>query len=105
MVLYNVYDRNKIQYKQILIFERGIQWKTFVEYDSHEAAVRARIALNGSDFGDDTQLKMNVFASALKKITLSESNNTSGVGIKIKFLRLFYRLYYTQIEKWRKNSF
>ena len=61
-----------------------------MEYDNHDSTVKARIALNGQCFGDDSLLKMNVFASPLKKIALSENNNTSGVGstISVRYFKI-----------------
>lgn len=44
-------------------------WKTFVEFSHPEQASKARVTLNGQDFGEDSTLKMNVYASQLEKIT------------------------------------
>lgn len=49
----------------MLIFERSLTWKTFVEYDNPESAVRARLAMNDKYFCDDSTLVMNVYASKL----------------------------------------
>lgn len=63
MVLFKGYDVFHSFIVQILIFERGVIWKTFVEFINADQAIKARLSLNGQDFGDDTSLKMNVYAS------------------------------------------
>jgi hypothetical protein len=64
----------------MLIFERSLTWKTFIEYDDPESAVKARATMNDKLFCDDPTLLMNVYASKLTYITFQE-NNTGGVGI------------------------
>ena len=51
----------------ILIFERNIIWKTFVEFDNPESATKARMSLNGTEFWDEN-MKMNVYESKLERI-------------------------------------
>ncbi|CAD8137344.1 unnamed protein product [Paramecium pentaurelia] len=64
--------------QRMLIFERSLTWKTFIEFDNPESAIKARQAMNDKLFCDDTQLTMNVYASKLTYITFQE-NNTGGV--------------------------
>lgn len=53
----------------MLIFERSLTWKTFIEFDNPDSAVRARLAMNDKYFCDDNTLLMNVYASKLTYIT------------------------------------
>lgn len=71
----------------MLIFERSLTWKTFIEYDDPESAVKARAVMNDKLFCDDPTLLMNVYASKLTYITFQE-NNTGGVGIYHIYIRL-----------------
>ncbi|CAD8113977.1 unnamed protein product [Paramecium sonneborni] len=64
--------------QRMLIFERSLTWKTFVEFDNPESALRARSQMNDKFFCDDNTLLMNVYASKLTYITFQE-NNTGGV--------------------------
>ncbi|CAD8132574.1 unnamed protein product [Paramecium pentaurelia] len=64
--------------QRMLIFERSLTWKTFVEYEFPESANKARQIMNDKLFCDDPQLPMNVYASKLTYITFQE-NNTGGV--------------------------
>ncbi|CAD8125638.1 unnamed protein product [Paramecium sonneborni] len=64
--------------QRMLIFERSLTWKTFIEYDNAESALKARIQMNDKYFCDDQTLLMNVYASKLTIITFQE-NNTGGV--------------------------
>ncbi|CAD8044380.1 unnamed protein product [Paramecium primaurelia] len=64
--------------QRMLIFERSLTWKTFIEFDNPESAIKARQAMNDKLFCDDAQLTMNVYASKLTYITFQE-NNTGGV--------------------------
>lgn len=69
----------------MLIFERSLTWKTFVEFDNPDSAIKARQIMNDKQFCDDPQLPMNVYASKLTYITFQE-NNTGGVGNVILIL-------------------
>lgn len=53
----------------MLIFERSLTWKTFVEYDNPDCAVKARMSMNDKYFCEDPTLPMNVYASKLTYIT------------------------------------
>ncbi|CAK60310.1 unnamed protein product (macronuclear) [Paramecium tetraurelia] len=64
--------------QRMLIFERSLTWKTFVEFEFPESANKARQIMNDKLFCDDPQLPMNVYASKLTYITFQE-NNTGGV--------------------------
>ncbi|CAK70180.1 unnamed protein product (macronuclear) [Paramecium tetraurelia] len=64
--------------QRMLIFERSLTWKTFIEFDNPESAIKARQSMNDKLFCDDAQLTMNVYASKLTYITFQE-NNTGGV--------------------------
>ncbi|CAD8206952.1 unnamed protein product [Paramecium pentaurelia] len=64
--------------QRMLIFERSLTWKTFVEFDNPESALKARSQMNDKFFCDDNTLLMNVYASKLTYITFQE-NNTGGV--------------------------
>ncbi|CAD8139746.1 unnamed protein product [Paramecium octaurelia] len=64
--------------QRMLIFERSLTWKTFIEFDNPESAIKARQTMNDKPFCDDAQLMMNVYASKLTYITFQE-NNTGGV--------------------------
>jgi len=66
----------------MLIFERSLTWKTFVEFDNPESALKARSQMNDKFFCDDNTLLMNVYASKLTYITFQE-NNTGGVGMSV----------------------
>ena len=81
---------------KILIFERAVIWKTFVEFDNPESAQQARMTMNGVDFGDE-QMKMNVYASQLQRITFQE-NNSGGVG-KLNHYCLDYTILRQKIEE------
>ncbi|CAD8192624.1 unnamed protein product [Paramecium octaurelia] len=64
--------------QRMLIFERSLTWKTFVEFDNPDSALKARSQMNDKYFCDDNTLLMNVYASKLTYITFQE-NNTGGV--------------------------
>ncbi|CAD8077109.1 unnamed protein product [Paramecium sonneborni] len=64
--------------QRMLIFERSLTWKTFIEFEYLESANKARQIMNDKLFCDDPQLPMNVYASKLTYITFQE-NNTGGV--------------------------
>jgi hypothetical protein len=53
-----------LPYNQILIFEKTVLWKLFVEFDCLESA-RLALELNGTDLEGDQNLKMGVYESQL----------------------------------------
>ncbi|CAD8172823.1 unnamed protein product [Paramecium pentaurelia] len=69
--------------QRMLIFERSLTWKTFVEYDNVESAFKARMQMNDKYFCDDPSLLMNVYASKLTYISFQE-NNVWGVDYTIQ---------------------
>ncbi|CAD8117993.1 unnamed protein product [Paramecium sonneborni] len=75
--------------QRMLIFERSLTWKTFIEFDNPESALKARSQMNDKFFCDDNTLLMNVYTSKLAYITFQE-NNTGGVD-------------YTQLRKKETN--
>ncbi|CAD8139112.1 unnamed protein product [Paramecium pentaurelia] len=76
--------------QRMLIFERSLTWKTFIEFEFPESANKARQIMNDQLFCDDPQLPMNVYASKLTYITFQE-NNTGGID-------------YTQLRKSQQPS-
>lgn len=67
---------------RILIFERQLQWKSFIEMDSSDSAQKALQNLNNKSLLNDDSTKMNVYFSSLKKIVFQE-NNSGGVDYTI----------------------
>ncbi|CAD8179030.1 unnamed protein product [Paramecium octaurelia] len=68
--------------QRMLIFERSLTWKTFIEFDNVESAFKARSQMNDKYFCDDSSLLMNVYASKLTYISFQE-NNVWGVDYTI----------------------
>lgn len=60
--------------RKILIFEKSKVWKTFVEMDSIENAMEAKMRLNNYVLFEDGS-RMNIFFSNLETINFQNSNS------------------------------
>lgn len=64
--------------KKILIFEKNVIWKAFIEMDSIESAIKARNALNDRPFFANSS-RANIYFSDRETINFN-NKNSNGFG-------------------------